>query len=86
MIPWLAVVRIAPRTGRPVRLWLPVILLWIVLSPFALLLAPLAMIYGAAIGRNPFEPLILAVRLFWSLSGFRLDVRQPASSVHIALY
>ena len=86
MIPWLAVIRIGGRSGRTVRLWIPLVFLWILLLPFAVLALPLFFLY-CLIGR---VSLVRAARtareIFGGLSGTRIEFgdRRRDVSLHIA--
>ena len=45
MMPYLAVIRLRGRGGRGIHLWFPLIFLWVLLLPFAVLALPLFFLY-----------------------------------------
>ena len=45
MMPYLAVIRIRGCGGRGIHLWFPLIFLWVLLLPFAVLALPLFFLY-----------------------------------------
>jgi hypothetical protein len=79
-----------PRRRRPravVRLWLPVTALFWILSPFPLLLAPLAWLAPAPYRpANPYAAVFAVGRLLVSLGGTVVDVDTPDALVRIRLF
>ena len=68
-----------------VRLWLPATLIFLILSPFAFLLAPLLYCvprYGA----RPFATVLGVGRVLLSLGGTDVDVETPDALVRIRLF
>jgi len=77
-----------PRRRRRtvVRLWLPVTALFWILSPFPLLLAPLAWLAPAPYRpANPFAAVFAVGRLLVSLGGTVIDVDTPDALVRLRL-
>jgi hypothetical protein len=81
VIPFFAVVRIEPRRGRRIRLWLPLFLVWLLLVVLGLLLSPLILI-GCLIARlNPFGVIWSLVGVFVALSGVNIEITSPDANV-----
>ncbi|HEX4197738.1 MAG TPA: hypothetical protein VHZ26_09865 [Caulobacteraceae bacterium] len=81
MIPVFAIVQIAPRRGRRIRLWLPLFLVWLLLAVLGLLLSPLILI-GCLIARlNPFAVIWSLARVFAALAGVNIEISSPDASV-----
>jgi hypothetical protein len=68
-----------------VRIWLPLIVVWIVLAPFLVLLSPLLIIGLAMAGLNPFRALAAGLGLLAALGGTRVEVDTPDALVNIHL-
>ena len=83
MIPCWAVVNIEPEHGRRLRLWLPLILLWIVLAPLAVLLIPVVAVGALVVRLNPVKTLGGFWRVFCALSGVRVEVKSRHAAVFI---
>jgi hypothetical protein len=76
---------VQPRRAVVVRLWLPATLIFLILAPFAFLLAPLLYCvprYGA----RPFATVLGVGRVLLSLSGTDVDVETPDALVRIRLF
>jgi hypothetical protein len=74
----------APR--RPeVRLWLPMLLIWLLLAPFVILLSPLLLLGLAMVGLNPFRALAALLGLLAALGGTQIEVDTPDALVNIHL-
>jgi hypothetical protein len=83
MMPQLVTVRVHDGQRRPIRLWVPLLPVIIVLSPL-LLVAVLVAVVGCLIYR--IHPL-RALRATWSvlsaLRGVRLDIHQGRTTVYV---
>jgi hypothetical protein len=87
--PTLAEVR--PMRPRPqgrtvVRLWLPATLIFILLSPFAILLSPLLWLAPRRYRGNPFRTVATLGRVLLSLGGTEVDVDTREARVLIRLF
>ena len=69
-----------------VRLWLPLTLLWLILSPFAILFAPLLTLAPQTRGVRPFRAAFAIGATLLALSGTEVDVETPDALVRIRLY
>lgn len=73
-----------PRTV--VRLWLPVTVLFLLLAPFALLLAPLLYFAPRPYGVRPFAAVAAFGVMLLSLGGTVVDVDTPDALIRIRLF
>ena len=79
--------RLRPPRERPaIRLWLPSTLIFLLLSPFALLLAPLLYFVPSPYSARPFATVIGLGQVLLSLSGTVVDVDSPDALVRIRLF
>ncbi|HEX7760399.1 MAG TPA: hypothetical protein VF459_12905 [Caulobacteraceae bacterium] len=81
MIPLFLVVRVYAAGQPPFRLWLPLVLIWLLLSPLLLIVVPVVMIAGALVGMNPFAALGTLLAVFCALAGTHVEVEAPDASV-----
>lgn len=81
MIPMLLTVSVRARGARPIRIWLPLVLVWILLAPFLVLIVPAVMILGAVAGLNPLTALGSFAAVFCALAGTHVEVEAPDASV-----
>jgi hypothetical protein len=84
MIPLIARIRIRAGDTR-LSFWAPLFLLWLLLLPFAILLAPLFIVYLMIRRVQPLRALAGAIAAFWSLAGTDIRVETPTSDVFIRL-
>jgi hypothetical protein len=76
----------APRRRTVVRLWLPATLIFLLLAPFALLLAPLLYFAPPPYGARPFATVAGLGRVLLSLGGTVVDVDTPDALVRIWIF
>jgi hypothetical protein len=81
MIPMVLAVRVHAHPDKAVRVWIPLFLVWLLLLPFVLVLAPIAMIVALVLGFNVWRGTGAIVSVFTGLSGLRVDVEAPGASV-----
>lgn len=67
------------------RLWLPLILVWLLLSPFLIVLSPLILLGLAAAGLDPFRSLGALFGLLAALGGTRIQIEAPDAIIDIRL-
>lgn len=80
-------VQAQPMPSRTVvRLWLPLTLLFLLLAPFALLLAPLLYFAPRPYNVRPFATVAALGALLLSLSGTVVDVDTPDALVRIRIF
>jgi hypothetical protein len=85
MIPQLITVSVRSRPGRHFRLWIPLLPIYVILSPI-LFLAIIAGVVACARYRiNPIRVLIAATRLLSGLAGLHIDIKQGHSAVKVKL-
>jgi hypothetical protein len=68
------------------RLHVPVVLLWLLLLPFAPLLLVALLIVCAVFGANPFRATAALVRLIASLKGIHIEAQSRDVSIAINLF
>ncbi len=85
MIPSLAVIHVERRSGKPIRLWLPVILIWLLLAPFVVVLAPFCLIAAAVLRVNPLAGAAAVGSVLWELGGLRIEVDSPGARILITM-
>ncbi len=79
----------AANPARPRRrfpLWIPFLLIWLLLLPFVLLLAPLVFVACLALRVNPFRGIAVYWQLFNALRGVRIVVEDPGAPVSIRIF
>jgi hypothetical protein len=85
MIPQVVSVKYQSRPDRRHRIWLPLLPIYLLLTPL-LPLAIIALVIGCAHYRvNPLRILIALTRLLASLGGLHIDVAQGTTHVKIKL-
>ena len=84
MIPLIAEVRVkSPRASF--RIWAPLFLIWLLLLPLVLVLAPFALLVMALLGRNPVRVSTAAIMILHALSGVLVEVESPAAQVLVRI-
>ncbi|MGA0599967.1 hypothetical protein ACO2Q3_04600 [Caulobacter sp. KR2-114] len=83
MIPLFLSVSVRTVHQRPIRIWLPLVLIWILLAPLLVLIVPAVMILGAIAGMNPFAAVGSFFAVFCALSGTHVEVEAPDASVFL---
>lgn len=77
----------APRHDRVVvRLWLPLTLIFLLLSPFAIVLSPLLYLAPRGYGHRPLAMVLGVGALLLSLGGTVVDVDTPEALVRIRVF
>ena len=77
---------VEPRHRPVIRLWLPSTLIFLLLAPFALLLAPLLYLAPPPYGVRPFATIVGLGSVLLSLGGTEVDVDAPDALVRIRLF
>jgi uncharacterized membrane protein len=85
MIPFVAVVSLRDRESRTFRLWIPLVLIWILLLPLAVLLSPFIFIASLACRVNPFRGVAVMWQILNALTDTDVHVehRSAGMSFHI---
>jgi len=81
MIPLLAQVVVEHEHGRPIRLWLPLFLVWLLLAVLGVLLSPLVIVVCLIARMNPFTTVWRLCRVFAALAGTHIEVQAPDAVV-----
>jgi len=85
MIPLVAVVSLRNQESRTFRLWIPLLLVWILLLPLALLLSPFIFIACLICRVNPFRGVAVVWEILNALTDTNVEVehRTAGLSFHI---
>jgi uncharacterized membrane protein len=85
MIPFVAVVSLRNQESRTIRLWIPLILIWLLLLPLAVLLSPFIFIACLFCRVNPFRGVALMWQVLNALTDTSIEVEQRSAgmSFHI---
>ena len=79
-MPQLVTLRIAHDEGRPIRIWLPVVPIVLVLSPILVLAVPAGAVASVILRVNLVWALVGGWRVFCASSGTRVQVEQGGST------
>jgi hypothetical protein len=85
MIPQLLTARIGRPKGRPIRIWVPVIPVLLVLSPFLILAALGAVVACRMYGVRVMQAFGASWRLFCALPGTRLDLQDGHTALLMSI-
>ena len=85
MIPFVAVVSLRNQQSRTFRLWIPLLLIWLLLLPLAILLSPFIFIACLVCRVNPFRGVAVMGQILSALGETELEVehRSAGLSFHI---
>ena len=85
MIPFVAVVSLRNQQSRTFRLWIPLILMWLLLLPLGILLSPFIFLGFLVCRVNPFRGVAVFWQILTALADTRLEVehRSAGLSFHI---
>jgi uncharacterized membrane protein len=85
MIPFVAVVSLRNQQSRTFRLWIPMVLIWLLLLPLGVLLSPFIFITCLVSGVNPFRGVVVMWQILNALNDTQLEVehRSAGLSFHI---
>jgi hypothetical protein len=68
---------------RRLHLWIPLLLVWVLLLPFILLLAPLVFVACLVARVDPLRGVSVYWEIFNSLRGLRVEVDDPGARIRI---
>ena len=85
MIPFVAVLSLRNQESRTFRLWIPLLLVWLLLLPLAVLLSPFVFIACLVCRVNPFRGVAVNWQIFNALNDNELEFqhRSAGMSFHI---
>jgi len=85
MTPFVAVVSLRNQESRTIRLWIPLILIWLLLLPLAVLLSPFIFIACLFCRVNPVRGVALMWQVLNALTDTSIEVEQRSAgmSFHI---
>jgi hypothetical protein len=85
MIPQIARVRVHSGQDRRIRLWIPLLPLYLVLSPLVVLFVLVLVVACVVYRVNPLRALGAGARLLSACSGFQLEIQQGRTGVLVKL-
>jgi uncharacterized membrane protein len=85
MIPFVAVVSLRDQESRTFRIWIPLVLIWVLLLPLAVLVSPFIFVACMVCRVNPFRGVGVMWQILVALADTRVDVerRSAGMSFHI---
>ncbi len=83
MMPQLLTVRVTEPNRRPIRLWVPILPVVLILSPFLLLAVLAAAVAGQIYRVDVPQALDAGWRVICALPGTEIDVHEGRTAVHI---
>jgi uncharacterized membrane protein len=85
MIPFVAVISLRNQESRTFRLWIPLVLLWVLLLPLGALLSPFIFIACLVCRVNPLRGVVVMWQILNALTDAELEVehRSAGISFHI---
>jgi uncharacterized membrane protein len=85
MIPFVAVVSLRNQESRTFRFWVPLIVVWLLLLPLAIVLSPFIFLACLVCHVNPFRGVAVLWQILNALTDTKLDVEHGAAglSFHI---
>jgi hypothetical protein len=85
MMPQVANVRVRTERRKTIRLWIPLLPVLLLLSPFVVLFLVVLVIASLTTRGNPVRALWTGWRLLWSLRGTRIEIEQGKTGVLVNL-
>jgi hypothetical protein len=86
MIPSVAVVSLRGRESRTLRVWVPLLLLWLLLVPLGLVLSPLIFIGCLACRLNPLRAFSVGWQILLALHDTEIEIEQRSAGVSICVF
>ena len=85
MIPFVAVVSLRNQESRTFRLWIPLVLIWLLLLPLAILLSPVILVACLVCRVHPLRAMAVAWQIVSALNDteFEVEHRSAGMSFHI---
>jgi uncharacterized membrane protein len=85
MIPFVAVVSLRNRESRTFRLWVPLILVWLLFVPLMVLLSPLIFLASLFCRMNPFRGFAVVWQILSALRETKFEVDHRSAGVSICI-
>ena len=85
MIPQVATVRVQSRPDKNFRLWIPLLPIYLILTPFLFLIIIAGVVACARYRISPIRALTAVAQTLSGLGGLRIDIKQGHSIVLIKL-
>jgi len=89
MIPVLFRFKLKQKEKRPVRLWLPLFLIWLVIIPLSVALGPFVLVVACSVKRKGYGRLLiyfypLLFSALWALSGLSVEIEGEDVNVSLS--
>lgn len=85
MIPFVAVVSLHDSESRTFRVWVPLILVWLLFFPLLVLLSPLILVAALACRVNPLRGVVVLWEILSALRKTELEVDHRSAGVSICI-
>jgi thiosulfate reductase cytochrome b subunit len=85
MIPFVAIVSLRDRESRTFRMWVPLILVWLLFVPVVVLLSPLIVITCLACRVNPLRGFAVMWQILSALRKTEFELDQRSTGVSICI-
>ena len=85
MIPLVAVVSLNSKDRRTFKLWVPLVLVWILLVPLALIFSPIIFIVCLLCRVNPFRMFAVTWQILTALKDTKVEVGQRTAAVSVCI-
>jgi hypothetical protein len=86
MIPLVAVVSLRGRESRTLRLWVPLIVLWLVIVPLAVVFSPLIFVGCVACRINPVGAFSVGWQILCALNDTEVEIEQRSAGISICIF
>jgi hypothetical protein len=86
MIPFVAVVSLRNRESHTYRLWIPLVLIWLLLVPVAVLLSPVMFIVCLFCRVNPFRGVAVFWQVLTALADTKVDIEHCGAGMSFHLF
>jgi hypothetical protein len=83
MIPFVALISVRGKESRTFRMWVPLFLIWILITPVALLLSPVVFIACLACRVNPFRGFAALWMFLTALNSTKVEVDNGGAGVSV---
>ncbi|MFZ0419528.1 MAG: hypothetical protein WAM04_15620 [Candidatus Sulfotelmatobacter sp.] len=86
MIPLVAVVSLRGRKSRTLRIWVPLILLWLVIVPLVVLFSPLIFVGCLACRIDPFGAFSVGWQILRALNDTEVEIEHRSAGISICVF
>lgn len=86
MTPLVAVVSLRGRKSSTLRIWVPLILLWLVILPLVVLFSPLIFVGCLACRISPFGAFYAGWQILRALNDFEVEIEHRSAGISICVF